>query len=600
MRFTFGRSHKGYCALPQYEDEPASLTKAPSNRSSKLGKLTKYVLGGFALLAAAGLTAQSLVPSIHDDIGYHSDEGLRPDRVLNTQQLQTLQSNNRSVPVGGDRRLRIFMHADSPHINLCKSTMSAVAMGYPPPILLNWGGEFNRPGWHRAGSHTAKLESFLSVIENMLSLAEGDDGDVHQDDLAVLVDAHDTWFQLPPSVLIQRYHQLNREADDRVRRQWEDAQGFGTGFPIYPPKQSIIVTTAKDCHPKGDSRSDPHYSHWPESPTPSDMYGDTTNKVLAKPSDSTPEFTNVQPRCINSDMTMGTMASLRDALIRARAKIDIVSHRGRQLCGDQGLLGEVVGEQEMWREWMRELGTTWNGTASESHLPRLPRDVRRVAESALKGERFEYGIGIDDSFSTITAACSASETNHSFVKMNDQEAPETGPAKTGVPPGQVRGKAASAELVQVNVGPEHLSSIDWRSLSLYADFHLGVVPVGIHHTTCANNPESTRPHQWWSKMWFYPQLRRLVAQAMLPLGAKNPIQPLARTPAPHEGDQATKYWMPKSDLRNRMVKVFEPAPIDVKSGGSLTAIEWDGVCQQSGRKPWHEELFGDKKGPWQL
>lgn len=45
-----------------------------------------------------------------------------------------------SRDAGGQRRLRIFMPADSPHINLCKSVMSAVALGYPLPTLLNWSG----------------------------------------------------------------------------------------------------------------------------------------------------------------------------------------------------------------------------------------------------------------------------------------------------------------------------------------------------------------------------------------------------------------------------------------------------------------------------
>ncbi|EFY89573.1 hypothetical protein MAC_04428 [Metarhizium acridum CQMa 102] len=594
MRFNFGLSSRGYRPLPQYETSSNDL---PSTHRTKAGRLTKCIVGGTALLAAAGLAAHYLVPSL-DSLGYKTGQGPPPDKVLTTQQLQALQPGNRSISVGGDRRLRIFMPADSPHINLCKSVMSAVALGYPAPILLNWGGEFNRPEWHLAGSHVAKLESFLSVIENMLSLAEGEDGDVHQDDLAVLVDAHDIWFQLPPSVLIQRYHQLNREADERVRQQWDDAQGFATDFPIQPPKQSIVVTAAKDCHPKSDSGSDPHYSHWPESPMPSDMYGDGTDKVLTMPFDSARKFKKIRPRCVNSGMIMGTMGSLRDALTRAKAKVETVAHRGRQLWSDQALFGEVIGDQEMWREWMRELGTTWNGTASENYLSRLPADVRSIAKAAMNGEGFEYGIGLDYSFSTIPPTCSAEEDGY-FAKINDKEALKQASAKAGVPNGEVRVKGVPAELDQAGVGPKHLSGVKWGDASLYTDFFFGVTPVAIHHNAYVNNLKSTRLNEWWSKMWFYPQLRNLVAQALLPMDAKNTIRPLARIPA-EGGDQVTKYWTPKSDLRNRMVKVFEPASPDAKSGGSITSIEWEGVCQQSGKKPWHEELFGDKKGPWQL
>ncbi|KHO01312.1 uncharacterized protein MAM_00313 [Metarhizium album ARSEF 1941] len=490
------------------------------------------------------------------------------------------------------------MPADSPHINLCKSVMSAVALGYPAPILLNWRGEFNRPEWHLAGSHIAKLESFLSVIENILSLAEGEDGDVHQDDVALLVDAYDVWFQLPPSVLIQRYHQLNREADERVRRQWADAQGPEADFPIQPPKQSIVVTTAKDCHPKSDSGSDPNYSHWPESPMPSDMYGDGTDQVLSMPLDPARKFKKMRPRCINSGMVMGTMGSLRDALIRAKAKVEIAAHRGRQLWSDQALLGEVIGDQEMWREWMRKLGTAWNGTASENYLSHLPPGVRNIAEAAIKGQRFEYGIGLDYNFTTIPPTCSAEEDGY-FVKLNDKEALERESAKAGVPNGEVRVQGVPGELDQADVGPKQLSSIKWGESSLYTDFFFGVTPVGIHHNAYVNKLKSSRLKEWWSKMWFYPQLRTLVARALLPADSTTAIRPLARIPADN-GGQVTKYWTLKSDLRNKLVKVFEPASLDAKSGGSFTSIEWEGVCQRGGQKPWHEELFGDKKGPWQL
>ncbi|KID73722.1 Aminoglycoside phosphotransferase, partial [Metarhizium brunneum ARSEF 3297] len=589
MRFNLGTSSSGHRPLPQYK---TCLNDLPSTRRSKAGRLAKCIVGGTALLAAAGLAAHYLVPSL-DSLGYKTGQGPPPDKVLTTHQLQALQPGNRSISVGGDRRLRIFMPTDSPHINLCKSVMSAVALGYPAPILLNWGGEFNRPEWHLAGSHIAKLESLLSVIENMLSLAEGEDGDVHQDDLAVLVDAHDIWFQLPPSVLIQRYHQLNREADERVRQQWDDAQGFAADFPIQPPKQSILVTAAKDCHPKSDSGSDPHYAHWPESPMPSDMYGHGTDKVLTMPLDPARKFKKIRPRCVNSGMIMGTMGSLRNALTRAKAKVETVAHRGRQLWSDQALFGEVIGDQEMWREWVRELGSTWNGTASENYLSRLPADVRGIAKAALKGERFEYGIGLDYSFGTIPPTCSAEEDGY-FVKMDDRQALKRESARAGVPNGEVRVNGVPAELDQAGVGSAHLSGIKWGDASLYTDFFFGVTPVGIHHNAYVDNLKSIRLKEWWRKMWFYPHLRNLVARALLPMDAGDTIRPLARIPA-QEGGQVTRYWTPKSDLRNRMVKVFEPASLDAKSGGSFASIEWEGVCQRSGQKPWHEELFGDKK-----
>ncbi|KAG8406681.1 hypothetical protein J3458_021019 [Metarhizium acridum] len=86
MRFNFGLSSRGYRPLPQYETSSNDL---PSTHRTKAGRLTKCIVGGTALLAAAGLAAHYLVPSL-DSLGYKTGQGPPPDKVLTTQQLQAL------------------------------------------------------------------------------------------------------------------------------------------------------------------------------------------------------------------------------------------------------------------------------------------------------------------------------------------------------------------------------------------------------------------------------------------------------------------------------------------------------------------------------
>lgn len=589
----FGRSRGEYRPLPRYEnhDIPSDVSSdiSSDSRCSESARRTKWIIGGTALLLGTVLAARYLVPC-SESFGYVTDDAPPSDKVLTAQQLQALQTGNHSISAGGDRRLRVFMSADSPHINLCKSAMSAVALGYPAPILLNWGGEFYPKEWYLAGSHIAKLESLLSVIEDLLARAEGEDSDAHDHDLAVLVGAHDVWFQLPPSVLIQRYHQLNREADKRVHRRWQDAQGFAADFPIQSPKQSIIVTAAKDCHSTTESDSDPHY-----------MYGRGTDKVSSTPSYPAREFDKIQPRCVNNAMVIGTMGSLRDALIREKAKVETIAHRGRQLWSDQPLFGEVIGAQETWREWVRELGATWNGTTSENFLSKLARDVREIAKASMHGERFEYGIGLEDSFSTISPTCSA-EDRGDFVRINDVQAVQEASVKAGVPYEEVRIRGVPGELSQKMVGPKQLEAVEWGDVPLYSDFYLGVTPVVIHHNAYPDGPKrKTRLVEWWSKMWFHAQLRNLVAHAMLPISPRSIIRPLARvTLQAQTGEGEIRYWAPKSDIHNRMVKIYQPSPIDTTSGGSYIPMAWEGICQSGTERPWHQEIFGDAKGPWQM
>lgn len=493
---------------------------------------------------------------------------------------------------GGDRRLRIFMPADSPSLDLCKTIMSSVALGYPLPTLLNWYGEFNHPEWHFGGSHIAKLESLLAVIDEILRNSQ--EGDSHDDDLAMLVDAYDIWFQLPPSVLIRRYHQLNREADERVRQQWDGLSSQAdteAPFPVQPPRQKIIITSAKHCSPLSISGSSPHYAHWPQSPMPTDMYGETTDEVIPFMLDPARRYKNIRPRCVNSGLVMGTMGALRASLTRARDKVEAVAREGRQLWSDQSLIGEVIGDQEMWREWMRELASTWNGTASENRLSSLDPEVRRIAHAAMEGTNFEFGIGLDYNFTTIPATCSSEEDAY-FVKLNDKKAVEEETIKAGVP-GGVRVDGIPPELLEGLPEGDPLRDVSWGDEPLYTDFFFGNTPVGIHHNAYVGNLKPWRLENWWDRTWFFPRLRELVLENLKPT-PDGDARPLATLPALKEGGEERVYRLTKAEQRDKRVLVYAPGVVESDTG--FAPIEWDGVCQK-GSRPWHEKLFGDGKGP---
>lgn len=475
--------------------------------------------------------------------------------------------------------MRIFMPADNPALNLCKTIMSGVALGYPLPTILNWHGEFNHPEWQFSGSHIAKLESLLSVINTLL---KDHPDDTSENDIALLVDAYDIWFQLPPSVLIERFHQLNQAADARNVEAWKS---LGPDFPVPPPRQNIIVTTAKECFPDWASGSEPNYEHWPESPLPSDFYGQGTDQVPWF-TDPARKYRKVRPRCVNSGLIMGTMGALRDALQRAQDKVDEVTRNGRQLWSDQALFAEVIGDQELWREWMRGLAQNWNGTASENDLSSLKPEVRNIALAAMKGnKRFEFGIGVDYDFATIPPTCSSEEDGF-FVKMNDKESIRAESEKAGVPDG-VRVKGIPAEL-KGHEGP--VPGRKWDEVPLYTDFWFGLSPVGIHHNAYIDGLKPYRLKAWWSMMWFYPNLRQLVTKNLNP--ADEEQRPLATIAAPTKGGKDIEYYASTSNREEQVVRVYEPS----KDFGKLS---WDGVCQK-GSTPWHEPLFGDGKGPLEL
>lgn len=462
--------------------------------------------------------------------------------------------------------------------------MSGVALGYPLPTLLNWDGEFNRPEWHFAGSHIAKLESLLSVIEELLENHE----DAHDDDLALMIDAHDIWFQLPPSVLIERFHQINREADERNRRLWEE-MGASTesGFPISPPRQSIIVTSAKDCHPGSNSGSNPHYDLWPPSPMRADLYGEDTDSLTPALIDSARMFHKIRPRCVNSGMIMGTMGAMRAALRRAKEKVDEVARNGRQLWSDQALFAEVIGDQEAWRLWVREMAATWNGTTATSQSWVANEHIRNLAVEAWRGKQFDFGIGLDYGFETIPPTCAAEDDGY-FVKLNDEVDLRIQSEQAGVP-GDVRVSGIPPELHsfnRTNDGP--IADVQWGDVPLYTDFFFGTTPVGIHHNAYIDNLKPWRLQHWWSRMWFYPMLRELVTYSLRASGEAGRALYKLRNRSP----DAITYLSPAGDR----VTVYNPG--EYKSQATFEEIGWDGVCQKSSSsKPWYDELFGDLQGP---
>ena len=455
--------------------------------------------------------------------------------------------------------------------------MSAVALGYPMPTILNWHGEYNRPEWHFKGSHIAKLESLLGAIETLLDTAD----DVGENDVAVLVDAYDIWFQLPPRILLQRFHALNREADARVREQWASAPGF----PVPPPRQEIIITAAKDCFPTSNSGSDAHYEHWPDSPMPDDLYGPDTDVDGFFITESARTYRRRRPRCVNSGMIMGTMGALRDALRRARDKVEVVARSGRQLWSDQALFAEVIGDQELMREWLRAAGTSWDAEKGESLDPTagLASEVRDVTRKAFQGVNFEFGIGIDYNFTTIPPTCSAEDDGY-FIRTSDAEEVQAASDRAGVPTLRVHGLDGDvAEL------PD--DGVSWADVPLYTDFFMATAPVGIHHNAYIFGLKKKRLVEWWDKMWFYPRLRELVTRHLKDDESKGGELAVVK----EEGEDVV-YYRAKDDVGEggRRVRVFEPT--GARGEDVFGGIGWDDVCQGRGAGKWHEELFRDGKG----
>ncbi|KXH36285.1 hypothetical protein CNYM01_09573 [Colletotrichum nymphaeae SA-01] len=291
---------------------------------------------------------------------------------------KTALSSLPPVEEGGQRRLRIIVPADGPSPGLCKMLMSGIASGYPSSVIVNWGRDFQKsPGWF-GGSHLGKIDGTLEFLDSITSEEAPDDERLGPDDLVLLVDAYDVWFQLPPSVLIRRYMAQNYAADQRVRKEWIGSPSWFSSDSEnnLVPRQSIIISTQKKCWPDASLGSDPHCNDLPESSAREDMYGPHTDE-------DPKQMHDLRPRYVNSGSVMGPVGDMKRMFRRAQEKVDEKQSAGAGIFSDQGIFAEIFGEQEIWRTSKRQNHDEW---------VKLQADQPKQAAQELQQNDFNVGL----------------------------------------------------------------------------------------------------------------------------------------------------------------------------------------------------------------
>ncbi|KAG8672791.1 hypothetical protein FPOAC1_006082 [Fusarium poae] len=430
-----------------------------------------------------------------------------------------------------NRRLVILLPANAPGVNLCKAMVTAIALGYPTPVIINWG---------KSGSHLAKIGGVLDYLDWAVRLKSGHKDHLGMDDLIVVADSSDSWFQLPPDVLIQRYHDLNAEADARLLKEW-------TGSSEMPMKQTIMVSAQKRCWPRAKSGTNLHCADLPESPLREDLYGPDTDK------DPEMRMVDVRPKYINSGAFIGPVGDMRRYFRRAQERyVAGKAIQGDHFYSDQGFFGEIWAEQEIWRKWRRELGDQI--------------DLQQNA-SIMVRDQFEYHVGLDY-YQTISIPTVFEEDDGDVVNLNNQthiaerskELEIEPPRLTRVPDEIRNAKNPIARLLS----EEERQDLDWGDMNFYADFFTTAIPVNIHHNAHINNLKSRRVLQ----------------------------QPLGRVQIP-EGKAV--YWG---------LQAYKEIRRYMHNQRQMVTTDFDSICMSSWAKKekqnWWDVVFMDERGPLEL
>lgn len=464
-----------------------------------------------------------------------------------------------SVIEGGRQKLVIILPIDKPLHDLCKVVSSAVALGYPPPVLVNWRKEFNTGKAGIGPSHLAKAAGTLQFLDYALANETAEADRLHDDDLVIMLDALDIWFQLPPAVLLHRYFAVLQAASKRL----EVESGFSD--PSWM-RQTTVVAAQKACHGPRDDVSDLHCASLPESTLPDDIYGILTDSPLMDL-----RWKWRRPYGLNSGSFMGPARDMRSFFMRVKEKIDKIEEMGAEIAGDQGVFAEVFGEQETWR---REL-----------QARHAEGDWSAERKKAQEREKWDFGLTLDYT-QELFYPTSYSEYDAQFRVLDEEE---TDLRRVGEM--SDIDEARSPLAVLKNVPKEDLAL---GKMSLFIDSWTGAIPAVLHHNAWRFGLKNRRK-TFWDKMWYFPYLRRLLkAQS----STKRKATPLATFEANNGTLEVWPYGAEKKDPRKSSFILEEKRGKHQQFG--LRSAEWAEICAfddtEKEEMTWFEELFQDDGG----
>ncbi|PGH13832.1 hypothetical protein AJ79_03400 [Helicocarpus griseus UAMH5409] len=451
---------------------------------------------------------------------------------------------------------------------ICRTIFTAMALNYPPPTVLYLGDPIKEDGKPELGKLDKALvmHSYFTKNKHM-----------KDDDIIMIVDDNDSWFQLPPQVLLQRFHKLLQRNNQQLtwRYGYRSNKNADPATIKSPQKysQRIIFAADKVCRP--DRPYDASCFAVPYSNLPPDIYGAATDSGI--------NLAWNRPRFLNSGSLIGTVADVKLLYERAAE----LNSKAAYPADEQQVLSQIYGEQEYARELDRRLSPpNWYIRMGELFgiLPRI--DISRIFVKLATGTRYEYGIGVDyksELFFTM------SYSDHDLVWLNYNNVSQLSSvqmihrvpreARLNLPEDIASAKnpfipphpKTAESLPPYNASVDYLpapQNASWYTLPLATDVHSTSIPALIVTNSTATDTLRT----WWNHMWYHPYSRALLRKYL-----RSPRGPIAAEAALRGGAEA---W----DMRGG-------------KGGLWTDndewIDWTMVCKGT-----EEEVFGDKWGKW--
>ena len=500
----------------------------------------------------------------------------------------------------------LLVPASAPEGNLCKNVFSSTLLRYPTPIIINWGRTYDNDTLASGGSHLGKISG---VLDHLKTLEVAQD-----DDMVLIVDGYDIWFQLPPSVLVSRYNAIIKKAEKRLR------EDFGKeGLENSNIRQSIVFSSQKKCWPGG--YTDAHCWAVPLAQLPSDLYGSDTDVDIRSDGDDTYIVARHRQRYLNSGILMGPAADMRAMFARALELAEEDPGSG----SDQAIFAKIFGAQEYARTLKKEECQASRETTADPSSSSGDRPTQSISGDAIRAipkppsildphptrkqldldanENYEFGVNLDYE-STLGQPTVFADFDLDWITYNDTESLASARAKNNIShtlpgsdsldddllhtPGPFAPFSYSTHLSGAPFQPSPISpssesdessvsssNTSWADVPLFNNLWTGITPAIIHHNAHRDGLKANR-ERMWDRIWFQPHARELL---MKRLEEGRSVSPIAET----EGVR----WVDSDGDENK------PAGFVFKTDREEEKwISWNEICDQG----MQEEVFRDGKG----
>jgi len=375
-------------------------------------------------------------------------------------------------------RLHLLVPATSSNYDLCKLLLSVQILGYPAPILINYGATEAEDPYVQ---HLAKVQGIANYLDLLLKRAE------HSEELVLVVDGYDLWFQLPPDVLLSRYYDVIAKADIQAANTY--------GSRIARQKQmrhSIVFGPDKICWPIDFSRP----ACWAAP------LGSMATKAFGPRTSSERESLNL-PRWLNSGTVIGPIQDLKDLFDVTLHDI----HTNYTTDSDQYYLAEVFGRQEYARLLTKPaLLQQYKEMRYGQELDNTGTPLVRSPPLDTELARTEYHITIDYE-SAMFQTVAFWKQFVTWVRPSDSW-PSDRFARSGARnPYQIKLpddlKASRLPIAIDEAGAIDNDKRTWDNVSLLYNVITEQIPASVHFTG-----DKAYRDFWWKNVWFQDNAER--------------------------------------------------------------------------------------------